>query len=255
MVKAILFDLDDTLIDWGHFFENWESIEDNHLPGVFEYLCTLGTPRGDVVTFKRGYLERTRQAWMSARTTLIAPNLGRILVETAMGMGIPRDKIDLRTCLEAYKWRAIPGTFPFPDVIEGLGRLRSSGLKMGIITNAYQPMWLRDIEMEEHGLLEFFPDCRFSAADLGRLKPHPEVFAKALACLGTTAEETIFIGDNPTADIAGAQAAGMRAVIRVNQKSRPILSGLIVPDGAINSLIDLFPILDEWSPGWEENTR
>lgn len=253
MLKAVIFDVDDTLIDWGHFEHNWESIEDQHLPGVYDYLKTLGTPMGDIKAFKKVYLERTKQSWINARSTLVAPHLGKVLVQSAAAIGIPASAVDQQTCLERYEWGAIPGTYPFPDVFEALNRLRKADIRFGIVTNAYQPMALRDVEMEQHGLLEYFPECRFSAADVGRLKPHPEIFAKALGCLGTKPEETIFIGDNPTADIAGAQAAGMRAVLRVTKKARPMLSGLIIPDGAINSMVELFPILDTWFPGWENN--
>ncbi len=251
MLKAILFDLDDTLIDWGHFLDNWESLEDNHLPGVYEYINTLGQTKGDLSTFKREYLQRVRKGWSDARTTLIAPNLGRILVAASVAVGIPQDKLDAETCLKTYKWGIAPGTHVFPDAVANLARLRDAGLGLGLITNAFQPMWLRDIEMQAHGLLEYFPECRFSAADVGYLKPHPDIFAVALDCLGLQPDEVIFIGDNPTADIAGAQSAGMRAVLRVNHTVKPMISGLIIPDAAINSLDELPAILDQWYPGWE----
>jgi len=215
MVKAILFDLDDTLLDWGHFAANWEEIEAKHLPPVFEYLTTLGEVQGDLNLFLAHFRERTRHVWLDARTTLIAPHVGKVLVQTATMLGIPEDQIDQRTCMEVYGWGKVEGTSIFPDVIDGLTLLRERGVKFGMVTNAFQPMWMRDVELEQHGLLDFFPACRFSAADVGHLKPHPEIFRRALDCLGTRPEETVFVGDNPVADIAGAQAAGMRAVIRV----------------------------------------
>ena len=90
----------------------------------------------------------------------------------------------------------------------------------------------------------------FSAADVGYLKPHPSIFQAALECLGTEAEETIFVGDTVEHDIAGAQAAGMRAILRVKRPAPPMISGLIIPDGAVNSLVELSGILDQWFPGW-----
>jgi putative hydrolase of the HAD superfamily len=255
MLKAILFDLDDTLIDWGGFSDSsvgWEEIERRHLEGVYDYICDRSTPSGSLESYKEAYMQRARDAWTSARNTLLAPHLGRILIEAAADVGIPAENLHVEECLKAYNWRRVPGTSAFPDVFEGLAMLREKGLKFGIVTNAFQPMWLRDVEMAEHGLLEFFPDCRFSAADVGYLKPHPDIFSAALTCLDTTPEETIFIGDNPIADIAGAQAAGMLAVLRVNRSAKPLLSGLVVPDGAINSLTELPTYLDEWYPGWND---
>jgi FMN phosphatase YigB (HAD superfamily) len=139
----------------------------------------------------------------------------------------------------------------FPEAFEVLALLRERDIKLGVVTNAFQPMWLRDIEMQALGLLDFFPTCRFSAADVGYLKPHPNIFDAALKCLETTSEETIYVGDNPVADIAGSQAAGLRAVLRVRTPTPPLISGLVVPDAAINSLRELPAVLDEWFPGWD----
>lgn len=252
MLKAILFDLDDTLIDWGHFINHWEKIETKHLRGVHNYICqTVPDFDGPLEAYSRTYITRTRDAWASARSTLLAPHLGRILVESAEALGVPSGALDMHACLKAYNWGKVDGTEVFPDSVEGLALLRDRGLKLGLVTNASQPMLLRDVEMAQHGLLEFFPECRFAAADVGYLKPHPNIFAAALDCLGTTPEETIFIGDNPVADIAGAQSAGMKAIIRVTHPAKSLISGLIVPDAAINSLHDLPSILDEWYPGWQ----
>jgi len=123
-------------------------------------------------------------------------------------------------------------------------------VETAIVTNAFQPMWLRDAELKQHGILDYFPKCRVSAADAGYLKPHPAIFEHTLNQLGIQPEEAVFVGDNPIADIAGAQAAGMQAVLRVTTPVPPMLSGLIVPDAAINGLPELLPILDNWYPGW-----
>jgi HAD superfamily hydrolase (TIGR01509 family) len=250
MLKAILFDLDDTLIDWGDFFGQWDAVERMYIGGVYEYIRAQGHDIGDLDSFRELYFERTVAAWDDARTTLIAPHLGRILVETAAIVGVPEADRDTDALLNAYGWRAVRGTAPFPDAIDSLRMLREQGLKLGLVTNAFQPMRLRDREIEEHGLLEFFPDCRISAADVGYLKPHPEIFTQALDLLEVSADEAIFIGDNPVADIAGAQAAGMRAVMRVTEKLKPLLSGLIIPDAAVNTLEELPAVLDEWYPNW-----
>jgi FMN phosphatase YigB (HAD superfamily) len=144
----------------------------------------------------------------------------------------------------------VPGTTTFPEAVEMLKLFQKNNVKVGIITNAYQPMWLRDQELRDHGLLDYFPTCRISAADVGYLKPHPAIFDGALRCLGTSPSETVFVGDNPIADIAGAQGAGLQAILRVVHSVPPMLSGLIIPDGAINSLKELPEVLDNLFPGW-----
>lgn len=250
MLKAVLFDLDDTLIDWSGFTANWEHAEAPHVRGVFDYICREVHPLEDADGFAKEYYKRTREAWMNARNTLLAPHVGRILIETAAALGAPAERLQIEACLAAFAWRAPADVSAFPDVFEILALLRDQGIKLGIVTNAYQPMLLRDVELEHHGLLGYFPDCRISAADVGYLKPHPQIFRAAMDLLDTTPEETVFVGDNPVADIAGAQAAGLRAVLRVKHPNQPLISGLVVPDGALNTLEELPGLLDEWYADW-----
>jgi putative hydrolase of the HAD superfamily len=191
-----------------------------------------------------------RNAWDTGRSSLRAPHLGRILVDALVTAGAGNTELDERLCLEAYNWSAAPGVILFPDVPAVLQLLAEHGVRVGIVTNAHQPMWMRDIELAHFGLLDFFPECRLSAADAGYLKPHPSIFQQALECLGVNAEEAVFVGDNPVADVAGAQGAGLLGVLRVRQPPPAMLSGLIVPDHAINSLQELPDVLDNWFPGW-----
>ncbi len=249
-LKAILFDLDDTLLDWSGFKQDWATFEIDYLRRVFDYVCADIHRLSDLDTFVAEFRNRTREAWRAGRGNLVAPHLGNLLVETAASMGAPRDRLDQRRCLEVYGWGVVPGTTAFPEAVAMLKLFKDNDVKVGIITNAYQPMWLRDTELRELGLLDYLPTCRISAADVGYLKPHPAIFEGALKCLGTNPPETVFVGDNPIADIAGAQGAGLQAILRVAHPTPPMLSGLIIPDGAINKLDELPAVLDDLYPGW-----
>jgi len=251
MLKAILFDVDDTLLDWSKFTrDQWEPLERKCLRGVFDYLKSEGHPIDDFDALVREYIQRVREAWTAARISLRSPHMGPVLLETLEALGMPKESLDIERCLDAYDWGIIEGTTVFPDVPEILELLLKKGIKTGLITNAAHPMRVRDVELEQQGLLQYFPECRFSAADVGYLKPHPAIFQAALDCLGTKAAETVFVGDTVEHDIAGAQAVGMRAVLRVKRPAPPMISGLIIPDGAVNSLLELPAILDKWFPGW-----
>jgi len=72
------------------------------------------------------------------------------------------------------------------DRPEVMALIKQHGIKTAIVTNAAQPMALRDVEIEEHKLLQYFPDCRLSAADAGVLKPHPGIFQLAMSPLSLT---------------------------------------------------------------------
>jgi len=61
--------------------------------------------------------------------------------------------------------------------------------------------------LEMAGLAQFFPH-RFYSRDMGIAKPDPDILRIAMKTLGVTAEETIFIGDSTTSDEPAAKAAG-----------------------------------------------
>ena len=263
-LKGVLFDFDDTLIDWSGVQLGWYEIEAPRLMRVYSYLsretdCSAIKAR-DLVDL---YQDRTIQAWRDARESLIAPHMPDILFGALRDLGVDSDQLDRDAVIRVYDWRVIPGTVVFPDVVPMLKALRAAGIKLGIVTNASQPMAMRDAELVGHGLIEYFPDCRLAAADTGYLKPHRQMFKAALAQMNTAPEETVFIGDNPRADIEGATAAGMRAVQRLT--GRDFDGGLRAvkrePDSAadtdetsatasLHSLAELPAILDRWYPGW-----
>lgn len=76
--------------------------------------------------------------------------------------------------------------------------------------------------------------------DCGITKPMPGIFAYALARCGALAENTVMIGDDPDADIAGAHAAGWRTIY-FNMKNRAIAPGIATHE--VKSLLDVKGIL------------
>ena len=116
MLKAILFDLDDTLIDWSGFTLEWETLESRHLRNVFDYLKL----ECEFQLYNEEYTRRVRDAWVEARNSLRAPHLGRLLIDSAVAIGAGIDSIDMAGCLEAYGWNMVQDTLLFPEVLDML---------------------------------------------------------------------------------------------------------------------------------------
>lgn len=76
-----------------------------------------------------------------------------------------------------------------------------------------------------------------TSEDARAYKPSPLMFRRGLAMLGLRAEEVVHVGDSLTADVAGAQAAGIGAVW-VNRRGRPVPDG-IGATAVIGNLADL----------------
>lgn len=91
----------------------------------------------------------------------------------------------------------------YDDTEEALAVLSSDGWRHVMVSNHVPelPQLVTDL-----GLADHFEDIVTSAA-VGYEKPHPEIFR--LATRGMALSQVVMVGDNPVADIAGAQAAGI----------------------------------------------
>jgi HAD superfamily hydrolase (TIGR01509 family) len=254
MLKAILFDMDDTLLDWSKQNVGWAEYHARHTRHVLSYVQEHITPL-DVSTEAvcNVMLTLTRDAWEVARESLRAPHIGDILVATFQEFGVATDTLDPDALIDAYRWELLTGVEPFSDVAPALERLRRHEIKIGLVTNAFQPMRIRLQELSAFGLDTYFEaNAMFSAADVGYLKPHPRIFEVALEALGVQPQEAVFVGDSREADILGAKNVNMRAVLRTRPDSTASLNNKITPDGQLHSLDELFDMLDNWFPGWQQ---
>ncbi len=87
-----------------------------------------------------------------------------------------------------------------------LDALGQAGMPFGIVTNG---SYRQKRKIEVLGL-DRLTSCLFISEVFGCKKPEAEIFLAAASCLGSVAEEVLFVGDNPYADIWGAQRVGMR---------------------------------------------
>jgi len=98
---------------------------------------------------------------------------------------------------------------PDRNLLKALQAL-SASVKLGIITNGGSETQRRKIRAA--GLSEVFPHDRvWVSAEVGKAKPDPEIFQIALQSLNVPAGNCLFVGDHEGNDLKGAIAAGLRA--------------------------------------------
>jgi len=123
---------------------------------------------------------------------------------------------------------------PYPDVVPTLERLSNLGYRIGLVSN-----WdtrLTSISIDTG--LSRYVDFVVSSANVGYLKPQPEIFELALERADAEPQETLHIGDHYYADIMGARSVGITPVLLDRHGLAPQADCLV-----INSLTEIVDYL------------
>lgn len=212
-IDAVVFDLDGTLLDRRRSFEQfvraqWERFADcPQRAGQEQYVQTL--------------IELDRDGY-APRKSLFADVIARFELPSGMA----------ETLLNDYRAGFPNACVLFPDAAQTLARLRTSGLKLGLITNG--SIRMQSGKLQCLGLAPMFDAILISDAE-GIGKPDPQIFHRALDRLNTKPAQAVFVGDHPEVDVAGARAAGMQAIWRRD----PSVSRIVEADGVIEELAEL----------------
>ena len=124
----------------------------------------------------------------------------------------------------------------FDDAMPALRRLADAGVISIIVSNH---IWTLPEIVADRGIDAHFAEVITSARH-GFRKPHPEIFTTALAATSVMPGEIVMVGDSVSADVRGAEAVGMRAVLIDREGTKRVPEGVRV----IRSLLDI-PL--EWS--------
>ena len=242
-IQAVLFDLDDTLLDWSGQTGHYLDFTRPHLDNIYNYLCENEHSIPDRERFYENYFNTLTEEWRIAKTTWSGVNFGCVLETFFNSLNLNSDQIDVYEIMQIYNMGPVPGVTLYADAQSVLESLRCKGYKIGLITNSMMPMWMRDKELRAYGIIDYF-DIRLTSGDVGFMKPHPFIYQKALQLLTVEPQQTLFVGDRPANDIAGANAAGLISVLISPAHLERELKE-VEPDHIIKSLSELLPILEK----------
>jgi putative hydrolase of the HAD superfamily len=204
VLRAVLFDWGDTLMRFGY---EPELVEAGHRAGL-EALGRDGLPDVGAITahFREHY---EPLFWVPGTLEEIEyPGLVRELLGH---FGIELTEEELGRFLEAEHAAWEPARVLGSTTHALLESLRSRGLRLGLVSNAFDPGWLLHRDLEQMGIAERIDHAVFSS-EVGKRKPHPEIFERALEALEVAPGEALFVGDRLYEDVRGAAQVGMTTV-------------------------------------------
>ncbi|MDQ8734387.1 HAD family hydrolase [Paenibacillus sp. LHD-38] len=216
-IKAILFDLDGTLLDRDASLALFVNDQYDRIP-------QLQAVRKEIFVQRFIELDNHGYVWKG--------KVYQQLIEEFSITGLEWQTL-LSDYLNGFKRFCIG----FPNLMRMLTELKSRELKIALISNGYGQFQFDNFE--SLGINHLFDEVLISEWEELR-KPDPAIFLRALSRLGVEAEEAIFVGDHLDNDIKASRAVGMKAVWKRNS---PVDSfDAAVADGIIDDLGELAKI-------------
>src|SRR5258706_1935053 len=206
-IKAILFDLDGT---FRYNIPTGDQVFEKHALGL-----GLGISREDKARAQRW------EAYYFARSPEIRADMEEYKDRDAFWVNFIRRRLVAQGCPHQQAQTLAPKTSMYmaenykpqthiPDEIFALlASLKESGYVLGVVSNRDDPFLeeLKDLKLDSY--FKF----TLAAGEVKSFKPDTRIFEHALEMAGTSAPQSMYVGDNYYADIIGSRRAGLTPVL------------------------------------------
>lgn len=227
LIKAVLFDLDDTLWPILPVIERAEAALyawlQQHAPAVARQFSI------ESLRERRMALMRSDPVYQLDLRALRRAGL----VEAFAHAG--EDGALVEQAMEVFS-RARNQVEPFDDVLPALERLRRR-VALGSVSNGVA-------DLQAIGMAEYFR-ASVAAFHFGKAKPDPAIFLAACDALQVMPREAAYVGDDPLLDVEGAQKAGLHGIWLSRSGSARVLPEHVRPDAVCSNLYELENWLDQ----------
>jgi len=192
VIKAIIFDLDNTLTD---FMKMKADAVNAAIDGMID--AGLGLPREEVRARIDAIYKEQGMEYQQVFDALLESELGHI------------DPKILASGIVAYRKARGSSLKPYPHVQMTLLELAKRGIRLAVVSDAPRAQaWLRLCDLS----LQHVFDVVVTHDDTREYKPSPAPFREALRRLGASADQALMVGDWPERDMVGAKSLGMKTV-------------------------------------------
>lgn len=244
MKRAVLFDLEGTLLDYRRPTPNPRALFDAGSARIYACLTSLGCSLPAFEPFARQQRAIARRIRWASWLTRSRPDGRPILRRLCADYRLQRDETSLAKLGWLWYEPTADAMTLAADVIPTLTALRDAEVKLALVVNTPHLGAVIDQHLETLGLFDFFP-VRIYSSEIEASKPSPRAYRVALDQLDVSATESIFVSDD-LADLAGAHPLGMQTVLRRRLHPKPRerrLADHVIQ--SIDELLDIFQLVAE----------
>jgi 5'-nucleotidase len=228
-IRAVLFDVDDTLFDRKRAQPLVLERIVKQLPEIFQNLekerITTAFIESDLVTIKEFDAGAPSEGLRDVRSRLFLRSLG-----------IHENYADTITAIYVQEYPAVNAAVPGArDIVNQLGKNYATG----VVSNGFPDV--QYTKLETIGLKQAF-SCIVLSEEIGIRKPNPGIFQHAISLLKVQPGECLYVGDSYANDVIGAASAGMKTCWLNRDSAEPEVED-IDADFMISDLAELNALL------------
>jgi len=208
MFKAVLFDLDGTLLNRD---KSVELFINQQYERLYELLSHIP---------KEQYISRFIE--LDNHGYVWKDKVYQQLIDEFNISSITWEEL-LQDYVEEFKHHCVG----FPHIHEMLEGLKNNKIALGMITNGYGQFQMDNIKALD---IEKYFDVILVSEWEGIKKPNPKIFMNALEKLNVEPSESVFIGDHPENDVRAGQNVGMKGILKKDNQWTDIEADAIIDD-------------------------